>query len=279
MPGEDAAFAEPPPRHCRAAKPRLRRRRSQPALHIGAPRGGVEVDLPRDRGDHAGSPGGHGRLVGAGELGELRVGEPLAQREVEQGALRRHELGEGFHQLRTGFCRFRVRYDHAADEVISALRPRVGRHRGGAGGACARLGRLPGAVHSRCPDARHGNAQCGWCVGRHRGLRRGVALRDGSVRQGAPLGHPERQAGPRGEQGASARGRYTVVALAGSPPELRAYRDDSAAPNIARLRVIHAAPELGKPDLTLDGKVVAKQVPSRRPPPTGGCLPEITRSR
>ncbi len=67
--------------------------------------------------------------------------------------------------------------------------------------------------------------------------------------------------------------RYTVVALAGSPPELRAYRDDSAAANVARLRVIHAAPELGKPDLTLDDKVVARQVPFAAATPYWGLPP------
>ncbi len=52
--------------------------------------------------------------------------------------------------------------------------------------------------------------------------------------------------------------RYSVIAMAGSPPELRVFKDDRAAPNVARLRVIHAAPELGSPDLTVDGKLVAK---------------------
>jgi hypothetical protein len=55
--------------------------------------------------------------------------------------------------------------------------------------------------------------------------------------------------------------RYSVIAMASSPPKLRVYADDEAAPGVARMRVIHAAPELGKPDLTVDGKVVGERVP------------------
>jgi Domain of unknown function (DUF4397) len=56
-------------------------------------------------------------------------------------------------------------------------------------------------------------------------------------------------------------GLYSVVAEAAKPAELHVYRDDTAAAGVARMRVIHAAPELGSPDLSVDGKVVAKDVP------------------
>ena len=52
---------------------------------------------------------------------------------------------------------------------------------------------------------------------------------------------------------------YTVVALAqGQSGELRVYPDGSPKPNTARLRMIHAAPELGSPDFSLNGEVVSQ---------------------
>ncbi len=56
-------------------------------------------------------------------------------------------------------------------------------------------------------------------------------------------------------------GRYSIVAEAAKPAALHVYRDDGAKAGVARVRIIHAAPELGRPDLTVDGKVVAKRVP------------------
>ena len=51
---------------------------------------------------------------------------------------------------------------------------------------------------------------------------------------------------------------YTVVGLAsGDSAELRAYPNEGAIAGQARLRMVHAAPELGNADLALDGKVVA----------------------
>ena len=51
---------------------------------------------------------------------------------------------------------------------------------------------------------------------------------------------------------------YTVVGLAAAnSAELRAYRNEGAVAGKARLRMVHAAPELGDADLALDGKVVA----------------------
>jgi hypothetical protein len=55
-------------------------------------------------------------------------------------------------------------------------------------------------------------------------------------------------------------GLYSVVAEAAKPAKLYVYRDDTAAAGVARMRVIHAAPELGSPDVAVDGKVVAKHV-------------------
>lgn len=54
---------------------------------------------------------------------------------------------------------------------------------------------------------------------------------------------------------------YTVVALAkGESAELRSYEDAAAKPGQARLRMIHAAPEFGEPDVALDGQSVAEGV-------------------
>lgn len=63
-------------------------------------------------------------------------------------------------------------------------------------------------------------------------------------------------------------GSYTVVALARKPgAELIAFPDQAGAPGKARLRLIHAAPELGTPDLRLDGRIVAPGVRFRQATP------------
>ena len=55
---------------------------------------------------------------------------------------------------------------------------------------------------------------------------------------------------------------YTVIALAkGKSAELRAFVDGAARSGIARLRMIHASPELGKPNLVIGGKLIAKAAP------------------
>jgi hypothetical protein len=55
---------------------------------------------------------------------------------------------------------------------------------------------------------------------------------------------------------------YTVIALAkGKSAELRAFVDGAARAGIARLRMIHASPELGSPNLVVGGKVIAKAAP------------------
>jgi len=52
---------------------------------------------------------------------------------------------------------------------------------------------------------------------------------------------------------------YTVVALAPSAgPKLVVVPDGTGKPGTARVRVIHAAPELGSPDVAVDGRTVAK---------------------
>ena len=52
---------------------------------------------------------------------------------------------------------------------------------------------------------------------------------------------------------------YLVVALTTDQGgELRIFRDRGAKANLARLRMIHAAPELGEADIAIDGDVVAK---------------------
>lgn len=56
-------------------------------------------------------------------------------------------------------------------------------------------------------------------------------------------------------------GSYTVVALAQrSGAALAFIRDQAGAPRSAHLRLIHGAPELGAPDLRLDGRIVARGV-------------------
>jgi hypothetical protein len=57
-------------------------------------------------------------------------------------------------------------------------------------------------------------------------------------------------------------GQYTAVALAkGSKGfELKLYRDGHARKGTARLRVIHAAPELGSPDIKLGQRTVAEKL-------------------
>jgi hypothetical protein len=54
--------------------------------------------------------------------------------------------------------------------------------------------------------------------------------------------------------------RYTVVAMSqGKKVQLRSYTDGDATNGKARLRLIHAAPELGSPDVRLDGQALAEK--------------------
>jgi Domain of unknown function (DUF4397) len=54
--------------------------------------------------------------------------------------------------------------------------------------------------------------------------------------------------------------RYTVVAMSqGKKVQLRPYTDGGATDGKARLRLIHAAPELGSPDVRLDGQALAEK--------------------
>ena len=59
--------------------------------------------------------------------------------------------------------------------------------------------------------------------------------------------------------------RYTAVALAkgSNGIELKLYRDGSARAGRARLRILHAAPELGTPDIKLGQRTVAERVAFR----------------
>jgi hypothetical protein len=56
--------------------------------------------------------------------------------------------------------------------------------------------------------------------------------------------------------------RYTAVALAkGSKAfQIKIYRDGNARAGSARLRVLHAAPELGSPDIMLGQRTIAEKV-------------------
>ena len=58
---------------------------------------------------------------------------------------------------------------------------------------------------------------------------------------------------PEGEEALEDDSHYTAIAIAGRRgPDLRVYRDGAARGGRARLRVIHASPELGRADLRLD---------------------------
>jgi hypothetical protein len=63
--------------------------------------------------------------------------------------------------------------------------------------------------------------------------------------------------------------RYTAVALAkGSAGfQLRIYHDGNARAGTARLRVLHAAPELGSPDIKLGERTIAEKVAFRAATP------------
>ena len=54
--------------------------------------------------------------------------------------------------------------------------------------------------------------------------------------------------------------RYTIVAT-GTPNRvtLRSYEDGRAVPGRARIRTIHVSPELGQPDVLVDGEVIARK--------------------
>ena len=64
----------------------------------------------------------------------------------------------------------------------------------------------------------------------------------------------------RGVAGATERlrdgARYTVVALHGGSPTLRVLRDGPASPGASRIRVIHAAPELGEAEARVGGRAI-----------------------
>src|SRR3954447_5858870 len=64
-------------------------------------------------------------------------------------------------------------------------------------------------------------------------------------------------------------GNYTAVALAKGSKHyiLKLYRDGHARKGTARLRVIHAAPELGSPDVKLGQRTVAEKLPYADPTP------------
>jgi hypothetical protein len=64
--------------------------------------------------------------------------------------------------------------------------------------------------------------------------------------------------------------RYTAVALAkgsGGGFQLEVYRDGAARAGAARLRILHAAPELGTPDVQLGRRTVAEAVRFRQASP------------
>lgn len=54
---------------------------------------------------------------------------------------------------------------------------------------------------------------------------------------------------------------YTLVAIAeGDGAVLRSFRDGSAKPGLARVRMIHSAPELGEPNLVLNGETLVRRL-------------------
>jgi hypothetical protein len=58
------------------------------------------------------------------------------------------------------------------------------------------------------------------------------------------------------------RGRYTIIAVPdGEKTALRVYKDGAARSGKARLRTIHAAPEVGRADVRVDGRLVGEAGP------------------
>lgn len=61
----------------------------------------------------------------------------------------------------------------------------------------------------------------------------------------------------RSTQAFEAGKAYTLVGMAGGEgAEVRSFEDDPARPGVARIRLIHAAPELGEPDMVLNGRTL-----------------------
>lgn len=66
----------------------------------------------------------------------------------------------------------------------------------------------------------------------------------------------------KGSDALDAGHAYTIIALAkGKSAELRGFVDGSARAGVARVRMIQAAPELGKPNFVVGGKLIAKAAP------------------
>jgi hypothetical protein len=77
----------------------------------------------------------------------------------------------------------------------------------------------------------------------------------------APVGGGDALA--KGDETLDDGSSYTIVALpksGGDSAELRVYRDDTPAARNARIRVIHAGPEIGEPDYRVADRVVAEKV-------------------
>jgi hypothetical protein len=71
---------------------------------------------------------------------------------------------------------------------------------------------------------------------------------------------------------------YTVLALAdGDRVRLRVFRDGEARPGQARLRAIHAGPELGEPDVRLSGRVIGRRLGYRDATPYESVAPDSYR--
>lgn len=65
----------------------------------------------------------------------------------------------------------------------------------------------------------------------------------------------------KGAEDLAAGESYTLVAMAeGDGAVLRSFRDGPAKPGVARVRMIHSAPELGEPNLVLNGKTLVRRM-------------------
>jgi hypothetical protein len=89
-----------------------------------------------------------------------------------------------------------------------------------------------------------------------------VAYGQAGASASIPAGQAQLSVGGKsaGEQLSDGHG-YTVVALPKGAPEV--LRNGSARAGQARLRVVHAAPELGMPDIRLDKRTIAQGVKYR----------------
>lgn len=224
-----------------------------------------DPDLGGETLEHRASAAGDFRLVDAEKPGDLRVGNAVAQREVEKRAALGVEATEGSAQggvLARYAHRFMRSFGYAArmSALVALCAAMVSPSPAQAAGqATVRLMHaVPGGGAAELAVASEGKRTPAGSPVRFGRTSEAKAVPSGSTKLlVVPPGErdPVASASQRLEPGA----RYTAVAMLGEDgPTLRVLRDGDAAPGVARVRTVHAAPELGEPDVRLDGRLVAK---------------------